>query len=73
MWVEFIEIAMEKLWPVKWEDYLRARYDYEGYVNRGDVTDWQGAEIWGAAPGKRVRSVEVVNLGGVRLRVRDDV
>jgi hypothetical protein len=72
MWVEFIEIFMEKVWPAKWEDYQRARYDYEDYISREDVKDMRGGEIWCRCPGKRVRMVEVVVQDGKRLRVRDD-
>lgn len=78
MWVEFIEIFMEKVWPAKWEDYQQARYDYEGYISRNQVLDMAGAEIWCPCPGKRVRMVEVVRVEGPygsskRLRVRDHV
>lgn len=71
MWVEFIEIFMEKCMPAKWEEYQQARYDYEGYVYRWDVTNWNMAEMWGKCPGKRLRPVEVVVINGKRMRVRD--
>lgn len=76
MWVEFIEIFMEKCMPAKWEEYQRARYDYEGYIFRWDIRSPRGAELWGPCPGKRLRAVEVVELiepdgRRKRLRVRD--
>jgi len=76
MWVEFVERFMETVWPARWEDYQRARYDYEGYIFRDQVSDLRGAEIWAARPGKRLRPVEVVCVEGPygavrRLRVRD--
>lgn len=71
MWVEFIELFMEKVWPARWEDYQQARYDYEGWISRDQVGELQGAEIWCKAPGKRLRSVEVVMYQGKRMRVRD--
>jgi len=71
MWIEFIELFMEKVWPAKWEEYQQARYDYEGYIYRWDVRSCRGTEIWCKCPGKRLRPVEVVQVDGKRLRVRD--
>lgn len=71
MLVEFVELVSEKLWPARWEDYQRARYDYEGYIERGKVSSWASAEMWAPCRGKRVRPVEVVLVEGRRLRVYD--
>lgn len=71
MWVEFIELFMEKVWPAKWEQYQQARYDYEGWINEDQVYELGGSELWCKCPGKRLRSVQVVKWYGKRMRVRD--
>lgn len=73
MWMEAIEIFMEKICPERWEAYQQARYDYEGYISREEADEhpvW-GSEFWCACPGKRRKPVEVVCVEGRRYRVTD--